>query len=138
MLKPVIAPSYKFYYTYSKRKSSKIHLYLKQGKGIILINNKSFFTYFNTINTSLKNILLPLKLLKLNNYYDIFINSKGGGINSQINAINLALAKILFKINRLNRLILKPYLLLRSDSRIKERRKYGLKKARKAVQYSKR
>jgi len=74
----------------------------------------------------------------LNNKFDIDIKVKGGGVSSQMDAIKLAISKAICTIDNEYRKILNQSLLLRRDSRIKERRKYGLKKARKASQYSKR
>ena len=74
----------------------------------------------------------------LNNQYDVTVEVKGGGITAQLDSIRLALAKAICTINADYRPVLKKNLFLRRDSRIKERRKYGLKKARKASQYSKR
>lgn len=74
----------------------------------------------------------------MNNKYDVDVKVKGGGVSSQMDAIRLAIAKALCNINGEYRQVLNQNLLLRRDSRIKERRKYGLKKARKASQFSKR
>ena len=80
----------------------------------------------------------PLTILNELARYDIFVKVQGGGIMSQLDAIKLAIAKALSKTDKKNRTILSSQKLLYSDSRIKERRKYGLRKARKAAQYHKR
>lgn len=121
-----------------KRKTSVAKIFLKEGSGIIRINNKSFEESFLTLKDERELIKNPLILLNLNNNYDIEIKVKGGGMNSQLDAIRLAIAKGILSINSEYRVILNQNLLLRGDSRIKERRKYGLKKARKASQFSKR
>jgi small subunit ribosomal protein S9 len=121
-----------------KRKTSIAKIFLKEGSGIIRINNKSFEESFLTLKDERELIKNPLILLNLNNNYDIDIKVKGGGMNSQLDAIRLAIAKGILSINSEYRVILNQNLLLRRDSRIKERRKYGLKKARKASQFSKR
>jgi small subunit ribosomal protein S9 len=122
-----------------KRKTAIAKVFLRKGSGIVTVNQKEFDKFFEGIGKeegeSIKN---PLILLDLNNQYDINIKVKGGGISGQLDAIKLAISKALSKINIDYRPILKQNLLLRRDSRIKERRKYGLKKARKASQYSKR
>ena len=100
-----------------KRKTSIAKVFLKEEREII------------------KN---PLVLVNLNNTFDIDIKIKGGGISSQLEAIKLAISKAICTINDSYRPTLKEQLFLRRDSRIKERRKYGLRKARKAPQYSKR
>jgi small subunit ribosomal protein S9 len=121
-----------------KRKTSVAKVFLKEGSGIITVNNKPFDESFLTLKEEREVIKNPLILVNLNNNYDIDIKVKGGGKNSQLDAVKLAIAKGICCINNDYRSILNQQLLLRRDSRIKERRKYGLKKARKAPQYSKR
>jgi small subunit ribosomal protein S9 len=121
-----------------KRKTSVAKVFLKEGSGIITVNGKSFDDAFLTLKNERELIKNPLILVNLNNTYDIDIKVKGGGMNSQLDAVKLAIAKGICSINTEYRSILNQQLLLRRDSRIKERRKYGLKKARKASQYSKR
>jgi small subunit ribosomal protein S9 len=121
-----------------KRKTAIAQVFLKAGSGIITINEKPFEIFFSGIGYEKESIKNPFILLNLNNKYDVEIKVKGGGITGQLDAIRLALSKALSIINTEYRPILKKNLLLRRDSRIKERRKYGLKKARKASQYSKR
>lgn len=123
-----------------KRKTSVAKVFLKEGSGIILVNKerKSFEEFFSGVLQERDTIQKPFLVVNLLNEYDLIIYVKGGGISSQIEAIRLAVAKALCKIRQEYRPILKQNLYLRRDSRIKERRKYGLKKARKASQYSKR
>lgn len=121
-----------------KRKTSVAKVYLNEGSGNIKVNKKSFDEFFAGLGEEREKIKNPLLLVKLNNQYDISIIVKGGGISSQLDAIRLAISKSICQINNEYRSILNKELLLRRDSRIKERRKYGLKKARKASQYSKR
>lgn len=121
-----------------KRKTSVAKVFLQDGSGKIIVNNKSFEDFFLGIGEERELIKNPLILVNLNNLYDIDIKVHGGGISSQLDAIRLAIAKAICNITSENRQILNQNLLLRRDSRIKERRKYGLKKARKASQYSKR
>ena len=81
----------------------------------------------------------PLKLVNVENSFDIFIKTKGGGLTGQADAIKLGIARALYSIVPENQQrLLKSLGLLTRDARAKERRKYGLKKARKASQYSKR
>ncbi len=105
----------------------------------IFINNKIFYSYFKS-NLELNKLMLPLKFCFEANQYKIyfFIQVKGGGYSSQVSTCVLAISKILSYFFTNSRPILKKYLLLRHDSRKKERKKYGLKKARKAPQYTKR
>ena len=121
-----------------KRKTSVAKVFLKEGSGIITINGKMFEHFFASIGEERELLKNPLMLTDLDNNYDIDIKVKGGGVNSQFEAIRLAISKAVCTINPDYRPILKRASLLTRDSRIKERRKYGLKKARKASQYSKR
>jgi small subunit ribosomal protein S9 len=121
-----------------KRKTSVAKVFLKAGTGSITVNNKSFEDFFKGINEEAEIIKSPFVLANLINTYDVNIHVKGGGNISQIDAIKLAIAKAICSIDNEHRGILKQNMLLRRDSRIKERRKYGLKKARKASQFSKR
>jgi small subunit ribosomal protein S9 len=76
--------------------------------------------------------------LKLEKQFDIVVLVKGGGLTGQSQAIQLGVTRLLCNIDKENRVILKPFGFLTRDARIKERKKYGLRKARKAPQYSKR
>lgn len=116
-----------------KRKTSVAKVFLSNGKNLIWVNKK-------LVNDNKMKFLIlkPLTFIVLKNMLDIHIYIKGGGICSQLAAIHLAISNALIKLNKTYRVVLKKELLLRSDSRIKERKKYGLKKARKAPQYSKR
>lgn len=121
-----------------KRKTSVAKVFLKEGFGTISINNKSFDQFLKTLGEEAESIKNPFLLVNLNNQYDIDIKVKGGGVTSQLDAIRLAISRAICQINQQYRVILNQQHLLRRDSRIKERRKYGLKKARKASQFSKR
>jgi small subunit ribosomal protein S9 len=121
-----------------RRKESTARVFLKPGKGNLIINNISGEKYLQNNKSYLNNILLPLRLLKLTNKYNIFVLTNGGGLVGQISSIKLGVARLLSTLKLENRSILKKENLLTRDSRIKERKKYGLRKARKAPQYSKR
>ena len=121
-----------------KRKTSVAKVFLKEGSGIIKVNNKSFEDFFSGVGEERELLKNPFILVNVSNKYDLDVKVKGGGISSQMDAIRLAIAKALCTINNEYRQTFNENLLLRRDSRIKERRKYGLKKARKASQYSKR
>lgn len=126
------------YSAIGKRKTSVAKVFLKQGFGKITVNDKNAQDFFLGAAEEADKIKKSLLALNLTNSYDIDINVKGGGMSSQIDAISLAIAKSICLINKSYRLILTKSSFLHRDSRIKERRKYGLKKARKASQYSKR
>ena len=127
-----------FYSGLGKRKTSVAKVFLTEGSGIIMINNKKFEDFFAGIGEEKELIKTPFVLVNLNNQYNLDIRVQGGGITSQLESIRLAIAKAICSIDSEHRQIFNQKLLLRRDSRIKERRKYGLKKARKASQYSKR
>lgn len=121
-----------------KHKESSARVFLFKGEGQLIINNIPGDKYLQCNISYLNSIWKPLEKLKLNKDFNIRAFVKGGGITGQTQAIQLGVAKLLLKINHNNRLVLKPFGLLTRDSRVKERKKYGLKKARKASQYSKR
>lgn len=121
-----------------KRKTSVAKVYIKKGSGKITINKMPFEQFFSSVNEEKELLKGPLLELKVENAYDIDLFLKGGGVNSQIEASRLGIAKSLCEINPEFRQILSRKGFLNRDARIKERRKYGLKKARKAPQYSKR
>jgi len=121
-----------------KRKTSVAKVFLAEGTGVFTINNKSLEDFFAGIGEERELLKNPFILVDTNNKYDIDIKVFGGGISSQFDAIKLAIVKALCAVNHDHKQIFKKNMLLTRDSRIKERRKYGLKKARKASQYSKR
>ena len=120
-----------------RRKKSIARLFISKGKSEININSKSFKEYFPTAVSQFK-LLQPLNLTNNLDQYSISVNVVGVGVNGQVEAIRLALAKALCILNEENRKILKPGGLLTRDSRNVERKKYGRKKARKKFQFSKR
>jgi small subunit ribosomal protein S9 len=127
-----------FYTGIGKRKTSVAKVFLKEGSGIIIVNKKTFEDFFASVAEERELLKNPFIFVNVNNKYDVDVKVKGGGVSSQMDAIRLAIAKALCNINVEYRQVLNQNLLLRRDSRIKERRKYGLKKARKASQFSKR
>lgn len=126
------------FYGIGKRKSSVAKIFLKKGSGQITVNKSLFENSFcNTIEER-DLIKVPLLELAIEKLYDVDIIVKGGGISSQLEATRLAIAKAICKITPEFRQRLSQKGFLNRDARIKERRKYGLRKARKAPQYSKR
>jgi small subunit ribosomal protein S9 len=121
-----------------KRKEAVARVFLIPGKGNLIINKISGTKYLQYNDTYLNNVWSPLQILSLEKQFDIVALVKGGGLTGQAEAIQLGVARQLCKIDNQNRTVLKPFGLLTRDSRIKERKKYGLRKARKAPQYSKR
>jgi small subunit ribosomal protein S9 len=121
-----------------KRKQASARVFLIPGQGNIIINKISGEKYLQYNDTYLNLVWSPLEKLNLEKNFDIVALVKGGGLTGQTEAIQLGVARLLCRIDKENRLILKPFGFLTRDSRIKERKKYGLRKARKAPQYSKR
>jgi small subunit ribosomal protein S9 len=121
-----------------KRKEAVARVFLTPGDGSMVINKVPGEKYLQYNTAYLGNIWQPLKILNLDKQFDITVLVRGGGLTGQADAIKLGVARLLCKMDQQNRSILKPYGLLTRDARIKERKKYGLRKARKAPQYSKR
>ncbi len=121
-----------------RRKRATARVFLIPGEGNIVINKVSGEKYLQYNVTYLDNIWAPLKELNLDKQFDIVVLVRGGGITGQADAIQLGVARLLCQMNPQNRSVLKSFGFLTRDARIKERKKYGLRKARKAPQYSKR
>jgi small subunit ribosomal protein S9 len=120
-----------------RRKTSVASVRLRPGKGIILINGKKFEEYF-TLPLQRQAILAPLVKVSTPERYDILIRVKGGGIQGQMIAARLGIARALVLEDEGNRQDLKSVGFLTRDPRKRERKKYGLAGARKRFQFSKR
>ena len=129
------------YYGTGKRKTSVARVFLRPGKGeVTLYVNKRirpFTDYFN-LETYKQTIKQPLRLTETEDKFDLFIRVNGGGTNGQAEAIRHGISRALVEFNKELRPKLKGAGLLTRDARIKERKKYGLRGARKAPQYHKR
>jgi len=121
-----------------KRKEAVARVFLIPGEGNLSINKTPGDKYLQYNETYLKTVRLPLEKLNLDKQFNVVAIVKGGGLTGQAQAIQLGVARLLCQLDQENRKILKPFGVLTRDSRIKERKKYGLRKARKAPQYSKR
>ena len=121
-----------------KRKQATARVFLVPGEGNLIINKVSGDKYLQYNTNYLNMVWSPLEKLNLNQQFDIIALVRGGGLTGQTSAIQLGVARLLCKMEKQNRSVLKPFGLLTRDARIKERKKYGLRKARKAPQYSKR
>lgn len=121
-----------------RRKSSIARVRLIPGSGKLIINGLPGESYLQFSPNYLRISCAPLKVLGLSSEYDIHVKAEGGGLTGQADAIRLGVARALCSINPDNRSTLKSGGYLTRDARVKERRKYGLRKARKAPQYSKR
>lgn len=120
-----------------RRKSSVARVFLTPGKGEIIVNGKAADAYF-PLNTLVIDATSPLEVTSSTGKYDIKANIVGGGFSGQAGALRLGIARALVLANADNRPLLRAKGLLTVDSRVVERKKYGLRKARKAPQFSKR
>ena len=120
-----------------RRKEATAAVRLKKGKGVITVNKKSIDEYFGR-DVAKMIVKQPLVLAKVEQKFDIDIKVNGGGSFGQAGAIRLAISKALIKDNVELRGPMKKAGYLTRDSRVKERKKVGLKKARKSPQFSKR
>ncbi|AKM80035.1 TPA: 30S ribosomal protein S9 [Candidatus Saccharibacteria bacterium] len=128
----------KYFYGLGRRKSATARARLYAGKGNITINDKPAAKYLDENKTHLAEVTDPLALVGKQKEFDITIKVSGGGIAGQVDAIKLAIAKAITVGHSDLRSTLKKAEFLRRDSREKERKKYGLRSARKREQYSKR
>ena len=128
-----------YYYGLGRRKTATARARLfTAGKGEITVNNQPLSQYLDKSEYLEHEIKKPLALLEKSDEFDISIIVSGGGMTGQVDACKLAIAKALASLDEANRGTLKKANLLMRDSREKERKKYGLKRARKAEQYTKR
>ncbi len=126
------------YWGTGRRKTSVARVRLTPGKGEIIINGRPGDHYLNFNPAYISAVKAPLKTLGLSESYDVLVNVYGGGLTGQSDAIKQGAARALCTLSLDNRKPLKLEGHLSRDPRAKERRKYGLKKARKAPQFSKR
>lgn len=126
------------FYAIGRRKQAIAQAIIEAGSGKLTINERTPEDYLQNNLAYLTKIKEPLNTLNVSENYDIKIKSKGGGLTGQVDSITLAISRALTLVNPENRSALKASKLLTRDPRIKERKKYGLKKARKASQFSKR
>ncbi len=128
-----------YYYGMGRRKTAVARVRLfPNGDGSITINGKSAEAYFGTRGTHMATMNGPIRLLELGNTYSITVRVVGGGTSGQAGAIRHAVARALLRVNPEWKLTLRKAGYLTRDPRMKERKKPGLKRARKAPQYTKR
>ena len=125
------------YYGTGRRKTSTARVFLRPGDGAITVNHREFDNFFTTdaLRTQVRR---PLLLTETGGQFNILATVAGGGLNGQAGAVRLGIARALVEYNAELRKQLKKSGLLTSDSRVKERKKYGLAGARKRFQFSKR
>jgi|TARA_B110000444_G_scaffold260395_1_gene307157 small subunit ribosomal protein S9 len=126
------------YFGVGRRKTAVAKVVLVPGTGSMVVNHKPGELYLQYNSQYINESKAPLVNLGLENVYDIYVNTHGGGLRGQADAIKLGVARALCHMSADNRTALKASGLLTRDSRSKERKKYGLLKARKAPQFSKR
>lgn len=127
-----------YFYGLGRRKNSTARVRLVKGKGQIVVNGKPVEEYVTHSKYLLNKLNQPFSTLDMSNDFDISVVVSGGGINSQIEAIRLGIAKCLTTLNEDYKQTLKRANLLGRDSRDKERKKFGLRSARKKRQFTKR
>jgi small subunit ribosomal protein S9 len=120
-----------------RRKTSIARVYLKKGKGKVLVNNRDLSNYFATAMLQYK-VNQPFALTDTSGKYDVKVSVVGGGMTGQAEAIRLGISRALSILNPDFRATLKPDGLMTRDPRMVERKKFGQKKARKRFQFSKR
>ena len=125
------------YWGTGRRKSAVARVRLIPGTGRIIINGREFDEYIQSPATRL-DVMQPLTLTATANSYDIIVNVRGGGKSGQAGAIRHGITRALLEVNPDFRPVHKKAGLITRDPRVKERKKYGLKKARRAPQFSKR
>jgi small subunit ribosomal protein S9 len=123
--------------TVGRRKEAIVRVRLTPGTGVFTLNGRTLDSYFpNKLHQQL--VREPLVVAERTESFDVFANLRGGGITGQAGALRLAIARALSEVNPDDRPALKKAGFLTRDARVTESKKYGLKKARKAPQYSKR
>jgi small subunit ribosomal protein S9 len=125
------------YSAIGRRKSSVAKVTITPGKGVITVNGKDVNDYM-PYETLVMDLVQPLELVDAREKYDVNVVVKGGGFSGQTGAIRLGITRALMLANAETRPTLKANGMVTRDARIKERKKYGLKKARRAPQFSKR
>lgn len=127
-----------YFYALGRRKSATARVRLASGKGAITVNDQPAETYFADSKYLLTKLQQPFAVLEQENKFDITVRVSGGGHDGQIEAIRLGIAKALVEMNTDLKSTLKRADLLSRDPREKERKKFGLKGARKQRQFTKR
>ncbi len=127
-----------YFYALGRRKSSTARVRLQKGTGKVVINDKPASEYFSDSKYLLSEIEKPFVVLELNGKYDVSVKVSGGGVSGQVEAIRLGISKSLVEMDESLKNTLRRAELLGRDPREKERKKFGLKGARKQRQFTKR
>ncbi len=120
-----------------RRKTAVARVRIRTGTGKITINKRDADEFFVAVMQR-NSIRKPFKVTDLNDKFDVFANVHGGGVGAQAEAVRLGISRALIKVNKELEPKLKEHDLLTRDSRMKERKKYGLRGARRGTQFSKR
>lgn len=126
-----------FYWGTGRRKTAVARVRICEGSGSIIVNGKTFDTYFKTVQDQL-DVQTPLDVTGTREKYDMYVNVRGGGTSGQAGAIRLGLSRALIKYDVNFEEVLRENNFLTRDARMKERKKYGRAGARKSFQFSKR
>ena len=127
-----------YFYGLGRRKSSTASVRVQKGKGTITVNGKPANEYFSNSKTLLSKLNIPFTTLEIENTYDVSVKVSGGGFTGQVDAIVLGISKAFAVMDENLKPTLKKADLLGRDPREKERKKFGLKGARKQRQFTKR
>ncbi len=120
-----------------RRKAAVTRIFMSKGTGTITINGKDYKTYFS-LGYLHDQVEAAFKITETTGQYNVVVNATGGGIKGQAEAIKMGIARALCEVDENYRPALKKAGMLRRDARVVERKKFGLKKARKSFQFSKR
>lgn len=133
-----MAKSNEYFYGLGRRKSATARARLTGGKGVITVNGKPAADYLDGNTTLLAELTDPLALIGKQKEFDVSLVISGGGTSGQVDAAKSAIAKAIAEMDETQRGVLKKAGLMKRDPREKERKKYGLRSARKREQFSKR
>lgn len=125
------------YFATGRRKNSIARVRLVAGEGKVTVNDKAFEQYFPRESNRLI-IMQPLELVKLNGKFDVLVNANGGGLSGQAGAIRQGISRALVTMDEKLKADIKKAGFLTRDSRMRERKKYGRKRARRRFQFTKR
>ena len=131
-------PQQPFHYGTGRRKTAVARVRLYPGTGVVTVNGKTSREYFGGRDLHQTNLLLPLRLTGTAERFNVVVRVAGGGVSGQVGAVRHGIARALLRFDAELRPTLKRAKLLTRDPRAKERKKVGLKRARKAPQYTKR
>jgi small subunit ribosomal protein S9 len=120
-----------------RRKASIARVFITKGSGAIMVNGKEYKEYFPVVYMQHK-VESPVQVAGLDGKYDLTVNVAGGGVKGQAEAVMLGISRAILLVNEESRGVLKSNRMLTRDARVVERKKVGLRKARKKEQYSKR